>query len=204
MSNAAQFWDRQASRYDTTEKHYEPTYKRIVENTRRYLNAGSTVLDYGCGTGTITVEIAPEVNVVRALDLSSGMIDVAKSKAVERGIKNITFARGTLFEQQESFDVILAFNILHLLQHTSQVMQKIHTLLKPGGLFISATGCLAEKRSLVSFLMPLLSKTGIVPYVRSFKAAELKASIVEGGFHIIETEILVQEPPSYFIVAEKA
>lgn len=56
------------------------------------------------------------------------MIDVAKRKAGERKIKNINFAQSTIFYKRfkkESFDVVLAFNILHLLEEIQEAMQRI-------------------------------------------------------------------------------
>ena len=67
------------------------------------------------------------------------MIEAARAKAVERKIENIDFAQATLFDERFErgfFDVVLAFNILHLLKHNQQAIGRITELLKPGGLFI--------------------------------------------------------------------
>jgi 2-polyprenyl-3-methyl-5-hydroxy-6-metoxy-1,4-benzoquinol methylase len=61
---------------------------------------------------------------------------------------NVDFAQTNLFDERytkESFDVILAFNILHFLEDHRQALQRITELLKPGGLCISLTPCLREK-----------------------------------------------------------
>jgi 2-polyprenyl-3-methyl-5-hydroxy-6-metoxy-1,4-benzoquinol methylase len=49
--------------------------------------------------------------------------------------------------------VILAFHVLHLLEDTQEVVQRMHELLKPGGLFVSATACMGEKSFLGMFLL---------------------------------------------------
>jgi 2-polyprenyl-3-methyl-5-hydroxy-6-metoxy-1,4-benzoquinol methylase len=116
------------------------------------------------------------------------MIDAAKTKADERKIENIDFRQTAIFDEsykRESFDVILAFNILHFFEDTLKVIQRINELLKPGGLIIIVTGCMGEKTFLntLQFLLfsPLIN-LGIVPYMRFFKMSELKDSISNGNF----------------------
>ncbi len=126
------------------------------------------------------------------------MIETAKRKAG----KNVNFAKATIFEKykKETFNVILAFNILHLLEEPQKVMQRINELLKPGGLFISVTPCLGEKYSLLSIFLVLLRKIRILPYIRSFKISELK-ELIYGNFQIVETSNL--PPMQYLIIAKK-
>lgn len=131
------------------------------------------------------------------------MIEAAKRKAAERKIENIDFAQSTIFDERlkrESFDVILAFNILHLLEDKRKVTQRINELLNPEGLFISATACMGES-FLSSIFIFLLSKILRNPVIRFFKISELEDSITNGNFQIVDTERLT--PTEYFIVAKK-
>ncbi len=135
------------------------------------------------------------------------MLTIAKRKAVERKIGNIHFAQATIFDaryQKESFSVIFACNILHLLEDTPKVMKRINELLKPGGLFISDTPCLGEKNPVFSIFLFLANKVGLVPYVQSLKSSELEGTIANGAFQIVEAEMLDQGmSSSYFMVAKK-
>ncbi len=205
MDKSEKFWDKTANKYDQEEKKDEPTYNKIIEKTKKYLKISDIVLDYGCGTGLISNEIADNVKVIHAIDISSKMIEIAKKKAAGRKIENIDYAHSTIFDERYksgSFDVILAFYILHLLEDTHKVMQRINELLKPGGLIISATPCMGEK-TFPSILLSLVSKIGLIPNIRSFKISELEDSIANGNFEIIETECLHQSSQQYFIVAKK-
>ena len=151
MDRSEKFWDKRAHEYDKDEKKHVQTYHKTIESTRRNLSISDVVLDYACGTGIITNEIADSVKEIYAIDISSKMIDVARRRAAERGIDNVHYTKATLFDkryQGESLDVILAFNILHLLDDSQKVMQRISELLKPGGLFISAPGCLSSTQGL--------------------------------------------------------
>jgi SAM-dependent methyltransferase len=170
------------------------------------LSVSDVVLDYACGTGIITNEIAGSVKAIYAVDISSKMIDVARRRAAERGIGNVHYAKTTLFDeryQRESLDVILAFNILHLLHDPQKAMERIGELLRPGGLFISATPCLAERRSCLGVLLRLLSKVGIVPCVNVLEFSELEDIIAHRYFRVVETENLDHTPPNHFVVARK-
>jgi 2-polyprenyl-3-methyl-5-hydroxy-6-metoxy-1,4-benzoquinol methylase len=205
MSNAETFWDNTAKNYNREEKRDEKTYLKIIEKIRTYLKPNDIVLDFGCGTGLVSNEIAGNVKQIHAIDISSKMIAIAKEKAAGRKIENIDHAHSTLFDEQlrkGSFDVILAFYILHLVEDNQKVMQRLNELLKPGGLMISATPCMGEK-PILNGLFSMAGKIGIIPTIRSFKKTELEDSIANGNFEIVETECLHQSSQQYFIVAKK-
>ncbi len=205
MNNSEKFWDRTANTYDQSEKSSEQTVIKIIEKTKKYLKMRDIVLDFGCGTGRISNEIADSVEVVQAIDTSSKMIAIAKGKADGRRVENIVYAHSTIFDERYesgSFDAVLAFYVLHLLGDPPKVMQRINELLKPGGLIISATPCLGEKKTLQRILS-LAGKIGLVPNIKPFKISELEDLIAHGSFEIVETECLHQGTQEYFIVAKK-
>jgi 2-polyprenyl-3-methyl-5-hydroxy-6-metoxy-1,4-benzoquinol methylase len=148
---------------------------------------------------------------VHGIDISSNMVEIAKSKADERNIKNVGFARAAIFDEslgQELFDVILSLNILHLVENPAQVMDRVNRLLKPGGIFISSTPCLGEK-TFLSVLMNipifLLSRVGVIPSIAFFSAFSLTAAITNAGFQMIEQQDLSVRPlRECFIVARKS
>ncbi|MCE7739913.1 MAG: class I SAM-dependent methyltransferase [Candidatus Heimdallarchaeota archaeon] len=206
MNKSEKFWDRSAKEYENKKINWEKIYNRAVENTKKHLNSSDVVLDYACGAGVITAQIADYVKEIHAIDISSKMIDVAQRIADERKIENINFSKTTIFDdryERESFNVITAFNILHLLEDSLEVIQRINKLLKPGGLFISETPCMGEKKSLLGTFLSLLSKLRIVPYLNPLKFSELEDLLKEGNFQIIETEDLQKKQMNYFIVAKK-
>lgn len=168
-------------------------------------------MDYGCGTGTTSCELANNVKEIHAIDISSKMIKYAKEKAAFAKAKNVNFVQTDIFDKRykkESFDVILAFNMLHTVTNPQNVIQRIYELLKPEGLFISVTPCLRDKMSfLVSVqiqLVRILCKMGIIPIpIRRLKSSELDDLIANGNFQTIETEEIYKGASSYFIAAKK-
>jgi 2-polyprenyl-3-methyl-5-hydroxy-6-metoxy-1,4-benzoquinol methylase len=203
-------WDTLAKNWDTPGMSLGENDLRIIERTKKYLNANTVILDYGCATGSIAIEMAGIAEEVHGIDLSSNMIEIAQRKADERKIKGMDFRHATIFDERlkkESFDLILALSILHLLEHPAQVMNRIHQLLKPGGLFVSATPCLGEKRFvsvLINAPVFLLSKIRILPHIHFFSVSGLVSSMVNESFQIVESESLLVRPlTEHFIVARK-
>ena len=211
MDKTKNFWDKASKSYDTTEERFEHIHSRARENTKRYLKATDTVLDYGCGTGTASCELAHLVEEIRAIDISPQMIEFAKSKGVANKIENVSFMQGTIFDaplESESFDVVLAFNMLHTVPNPKSIVQRVYEVLKPGGLFISITPCMQEKKSIsVSmqiFVFRLLLKIGLVPISFEFyKSSDLDELINTQSFQVIESEKVFKGATSYFAVAKK-
>ena len=163
-------------------------------------------MDYACGTGVVTYKIAADVKEVHAIDASAGMIEIALQRAREREVANVHFARKTIFDEghrRDSYDVILAFNILHLLEDAPKVVQRVSELLKPRGLLVSVTPCLGEAGVVLRTLLPLISKLGILSHLSSLKVSDVKELMGGGGLQIQESEVLDGSIPSYFSVAQK-
>jgi 2-polyprenyl-3-methyl-5-hydroxy-6-metoxy-1,4-benzoquinol methylase len=204
MNQSESFWDKTASKYDQLEQKDEQTYIDIIKRTKTHLKISDIVMDYGCGTGLISNEIAEDVKEIHAIDISSKMIEIAAKKAEERNIANINFAHSTIFDERYkkgSFDIILAFHVLHLLEDEHIVLQRMNELLKPGGLLISATPCVGEKIFQRNLLF-LAGRVGLVPKIRSFKRRNLVDTIEDANFTIIESDCLKKSSQEYFIVGK--
>ncbi|RXZ80727.1 class I SAM-dependent methyltransferase [Paenibacillaceae bacterium] len=205
MNKSEHFWDKTASKYDQVEMKDEQTYLNIIQRTQKHLKLSDIVLDFGCGTGLISNEIAQYVKEIHAIDISSNMIEIADKKAKERNIANISYAHSTIFDERVkkgSFDVILVIHVLHLLEDEHIVLQRINELLKPGGLLISATPCVGEKIFLRNLLF-FAGRVGLVPTIKSFKVRNLVDTIEKGNFSIVESDCLKKSSQEYFIVARK-
>jgi ubiquinone/menaquinone biosynthesis C-methylase UbiE len=211
MNKSKKFWDSASKNYDKTEERFEYIHQKSRKNTKKYLESTNVVLDYGCGTGTTACEIAKDVKEIYAIDISSKMIEISKGKAAEKNIENITFAEGDIFDKklrEESFDRILAFNMLHTIPNPENAAQRINELLKPDGLFISITPCLGDKMSfLVGLqirLVQIMCKIGIIPVpIRRIKSSDLDDLITNEYFQTVDSEKIYKGATSYFMVAKK-
>jgi len=207
MNKSVKFWDRLAKKFDVrVNKYFEQEYIQLLDKIKKYLTNSDNVLDFACGTGLVSIEIADKVKNIDALDISSKMIDLAQKKADDRKINNIHFVQATIIDERyerASYDTILALNIFHLVPNAQQVLQRLNELLKPGGLLISSTACMGEKKTFINLVIFLAIKIGLVPYIKFFKISELEKTIVNSNFQIIETASLLQNSTDYFITAKK-
>jgi len=211
MNKPEDFWNKASKNYDKTEERFEYIHKKARENTKKHLKDSHIVMDYGCGTGTASCEFSSLVKEIQGIDISSEMIRIAKEKAVVSKIENVTFEKADLFEdkfQDELFDVILAFNMLHTVPNPQDIVHRINDLLKPDGLFISITPCLGQKMSfLVNLqiqLVRILCKFGVIPIpIRRIKSTDIDILLAKGEFEAIESEEIVKGASSYFVAAKK-
>lgn len=70
---------------------YENAYDLSIQKVRSVLSPDHKVLEIGCGTGIISLGIAPYVESVIAADISPRMISIAKSKAESSSVSNVDF-----------------------------------------------------------------------------------------------------------------
>ena len=134
-------------------------------------------------------------------------IEVAPAVDSAQGVENVDFARADVDEAGTGappFDAVLAFNLLHLLRDVPMVLTTIRGKLKPGGIFISKSGCLSEAPFLLRRLMlPAMQLIGKAPYVNSFSAAGIDQMITAAGFKILETKTYSGMAPTRLIIAQK-
>ena len=205
------FWDSASKNYDKTEERFTYIHNKSRENTKKYLHTSNVVLDYGCGTGTTTCEFANLVKEIHAIDISPKMIEIAKEKAAVCQIENVNFLATDIFDarlKKESFDTILAFNMLHTITDPHVIVKWIDELLKPNGVFISITPCLRDKMSLLVNIqiqfVRFLCKIGVIPIpIRRLKSTELDVLIANGNFQTVNTEKIYKGASSYYVVAKK-
>lgn len=211
ISKAQKFWDKQAKRYDQSERQFEAITKKIIAKTKKYLDSNDNVLDFGCATGTKTIALANSVKHIHGLDMSTEMINIAKIKIDESNIMNVSFSQGTLFDndfEKASLDKIIAYAIIHLLEDSEKAIQRIHELLKPGGLFISTIPSMKDKmawKSKLQFLViRFLKRLGIFPlHLNMYNSGDVTKLIEDQHFEIIESEKIFHGLTASFIVARK-
>lgn len=203
LNQPKDFWDMRAPTYDQTSGGvYAHAYDLTVEHALRYLEPSHQVLEFACGTGLVTLRLAPHVAHIRGIDISPQMVDIAREKA--RSVPNVEITNTDLFDpclKPGSFDAVCAFNVLLYLPDLPAALARIQELLKPGGVFLSATDCLGARPSVMGLKKLVKSRTGSMPYVAFLTRRGLERRIARSGFTVLERENLFPNPPNLFVAA---
>ena len=117
-------------------------FRKLVHNPKRFLcrlvKPGDVVLDYGCGPGTFTLDLADMVGVrgkVFAVDLQQEMLDQLKKKAAGSHLPQLQIRKcdSDRIGVKERLDFALAFYVIHEVPDHAAFFREISQLLKPGG-----------------------------------------------------------------------
>jgi ubiquinone/menaquinone biosynthesis C-methylase UbiE len=204
-------WDRQAAGYDgRTLRIYRDAYALSIEKARSVLAADNEVLEIGCGTGIISLGIAPYVARVVATDISPEMIAIAQDKAARAAVSNVEFqvcdGYSTPYDDGV-FDAVLVFNTLHVVKEPAALLQEAHRLLKPGGYLVTATDCYGEPVPLPVRLVldaqRLLKLFGVIPFMRYYEKENLRRLFEAHGTVIEDSAVLHPAPVNYYLLARK-
>jgi SAM-dependent methyltransferase len=198
------FWDRIAPRYARSKISNIPAYEATLAAVARRLSPRDRVLETGCGTGSTALKLAPLVAEYTATDISGGMIEVALGKPAP---ENLRFAAAAAApagrDAAGSYDAVLSFNLLHLVQDLDGALAEAHRLLRPGGLYITKTPCLGEMNPLLRMLVPVMRLVGKAPWVRSLHRDGLERHIRGAGFAIEEVRTFTGAKAVWYVVARR-
>lgn len=138
-------WDLYASAYDALPRHFRPYQElttRVVEAVESHTPKGR-ILDAGCGTGNISLELARRGFAVEAIDRSREMLKRARAKVNGANSLNLEFRECdiehdlTLYPEN-SFDSIVSVHALYTLKSPKHALSEYWRVLKPSGHFILA------------------------------------------------------------------
>lgn len=209
VSKVQRFWDKQAQKYDDSERQFDSVFQDVIIRTKKHLASEDQVFDFGCATGTKTIALAESVKHIHGLDISSEMISKANKK--KKNNKNIIFEQGDLFDinfELASFDKIISYGVIHLLNDSEKVIRRLYDLLKPGGLFISTTACLKDKMAFKNSLefnaFLLIKSLGIFPlHLNRFTTDDVEKLISSQNFQIVKAEKIFHGITISYVIAKK-
>ena len=206
MNDEAGFWDKRAEKYAQRPVADQETYNKKLEITRTYFQKESEVLETGCGTGSTALAHAPYVRHILATDISPAMINIAREKAEANQVDNVSFEVQAVAGRDikpSFYDVIMAHNLLHLLEDPQAAIAAAYRGLKQGGVFITSTACIGDMSWYFRVIAPVGHFLGLIPFVNVFTQAQLKQSFIDAGF-VIDHEWLPKKNAAAFIIAKKS
>ena len=203
MQEHKDFWDKNAGRYDRFMRKDRAAYDEMYELIRPIVRH-KTVLELATGTGLIAKHIVNVAAHIEATDASAEMI--AEAKRDNRSAK-LYFSVQDMFclpYANQSFDVVIVSNALHIVPQPEKALAEIRRVLKDGGVLIAPTfthaGNSFSGRAKAFFMklagFPLHSKWTSEEYLRFLrqngwtvrKSAVLKASFPLTYAECVKTE----------------
>lgn len=133
------FWGKWAARYDRAMSGSGKLYRELLSNMKQTLNRNMTVLELACGTGLLSVKIAPAVKHLEATDFSEEMISQAKKKAHSSKLHFSVQDATALPYAPQTFDAVVISNALHIMPDSQKALSEIKRVLRDDGILIAPT-----------------------------------------------------------------
>ena len=203
MKERKTFWDKNAGRYDRFMRKDRAAYEKIYALLRPVVKA-KTVLELATGTGLIAKQIVNAAAHIEATDASAEMI--VEAKRDNRSAK-LHFSVQDMFRlpyAEESFDVVIVSNALHIVPQPEKALAEIRRVLKDDGVLIAPTFTHAGNSfsgKVRAFFMklagfPLRSKWTSEKYLRFLRQngwAVRKSVVLKASFPLTYAECVKSE-----------
>ena len=203
MRDHENFWDRNAGRYDRFMRKDRAAYDEMYELIRPIVRH-KTVLELATGTGLIAKHIVNAAAHIEATDASAEMIAEAKR---DNHSTKLHFSVQDMFRlpyAEESFDVVIVSNALHIVPQPVKALAEIHRVLKDDGVLIAPTFTHAGNSfsgKVRAFFMklagfPLRSKWTSAEYLRFLRQngwTVRKSAVLKASFPLTYAECVKME-----------
>lgn len=140
-----EYFDAQAAQWDDNPIRVQLSNAvwQFVESCNVF-GENVSAMDYGCGTGLMSVRLAEKLKTVYAVDVSIGMIGRLCEKIDENKIANIRVVRHDMTTDEPlkiSPEIIVSAMALHHIDNTADIIEKMVSQVAPGGNIILADLC---------------------------------------------------------------
>ena len=132
------------------------------------------ILDFGGGTGLLTLPLAKQAKSVTLVDISERMLEQARLKAEQQDIKNIQFLEQDLLKNplEKEIDLIVVCRVLHHMPDLDEALSLFHQHLKEDGQLLLADFTKTEANH------------------HGFELPELENKLIQHGFSSVHSQIL--------------
>ena len=205
MPTSIKFWNKRAPGYDR--KLYKgPNYAARLERAAAAFGENANVLDVGCATGEITLDLAQHAENMLGIDHASNMTDAGNAKAKERGVGNCRFEPWDANDPNlapASFDALTNYSLLHLVDDPAATVQRFHELLKPGGHLLTEAPLLGDWNPLWRVLLGAMVGLRVCPKIGALKRKGLEKMMTDAGFDILDSKVYNPKSGMHCVLARK-
>jgi ubiquinone/menaquinone biosynthesis C-methylase UbiE len=174
------FWDKISGFYDVVMKLKNgKVNKELCKLIESLIEKEDNVLECACGTGMISTYIARKCKTLIATDFSKGMLKQTRKKCKE--YNNILIEEANIINlkyEDESFDKVVAGNVIHLLEEPHKAIFELTRVCKKGGNIIIPTYINNEKNGQNNLFIKLVGKAG-ANFKRQFTFESYKSFIMK-------------------------
>lgn len=134
-------WDKFAKSYNNVLSNWS-LYQELVSKAKEHMSAANFVLDQGCGTGIVALELAKQGKKVIGIDNNSYMLAEAQNRLL---LANKNLKLDSLFMEGDAerlifrdglFDGIVANNVIFYVNNPKQMISEAHRVLMAGGTMV--------------------------------------------------------------------
>mgnify|MGYP004700491811 FL=1 len=202
MREHKNFWDKNAGRYDRFMRKDRAAYETMYGLIRPVVK-GKTVLELAAGTGLIAKNIVNAAAHIEASDTSTEMIREAK-----RGNHSakLYFSVQDMFclpYADESFEVVIVSNALHIVPQPEKALAEIHRVLKDDGVLIAPTFTHAGN-SFSGKVRAFFMKLAGFPLHSRWTSEEYLCFLQQNGWTVRKSDVLKASFPLTYVECVKA
>ena len=202
MQEHKNFWDKNAGRYDRFMRKDRAAYDEMYALIRPVVK-GKTVLELATGTGLIAKNIVNAAAHIEASDTSAEMIREAKRRNHSAKLYFSVQDMFCLPYADESFDVVIVSNALHIVPQPEKALAEIHRVLRDDGVLIAPTFTHAENSFFGNSKAFFLKLAGF-PLHSRWTSEEYLCFLQQNGWTVRKSAVLKASFPLTYVECVKA
>ena len=202
MREHKNFWDRNAGRYDRFMRKDRAAYEKMYGLIRPVVK-GKTVLELATGTGLIAKNIVNAAAHIEASDTSAEMIREAKRRNHSAKLHFSVQDMFCLPYADESFEVVIVSNALHIVPQPEKALAEIHRVLRDDGVLIAPTFTHAENSFFGNSKAFFLKLAGF-PLHSRWTSEEYLCFLQQNGWTVRKSDVLKASFPLTYVECVKA
>lgn len=202
MREHKNFWDRNAGRYDRFMRKDRAAYETMYALIRPVVK-GKTVLELATGTGLISKNIVNAAAHIEASDTSAEMIREAKRRNHSAKLYFSVQDMFCLPYADESFEVVIVSNALHIVPQPEKALAEIHRVLRDDGVLIAPTFTHAENSFFGNSKAFFLKLAGF-PLHSRWTSEEYLCFLQQNGWTVRKSDVLKASFPLTYVECVKA